>query len=156
MTEQGNIQSRTSNTNLITKAGQYTTGLPVASGTTESYSIIPASMEGSDLISETPKLVNLNASYVNMTRDAGSSATSILVNQPYGYIGQTYVQPINLIGGTGGTGGTGPPATTTYYKMRGYYVAGGVWETWVSTGSPGSPPSGHTLVDTVIVSKWTV
>ena len=38
------------------------------------------------------------------------------------------------------------------FKMRGWYVIGGVYEVWTSTGTPNlTPPSGHTLLDIVIV-----
>ena len=43
-----------------------------------------------------------------------------------------------------------------YYKMQGYYVAGATYETWVGIGSPNTnPPSGHTLINIVIVSVFT-
>ena len=43
----------------------------------------------------------------------------------------------------------------TYYKMRGYYVAGGVYETYTTIGAPSeTPPSGHTLTNVAIVSTW--
>lgn len=33
------------------------------------------------------------------------------------------------------------------YKNRGWYVAGGVEESWVTVGAPSTvPPSGHTLI----------
>ena len=32
------------------------------------------------------------------------------------------------------------------YKNYGYYVAGSIWETWISTGFPSTAnPTGHTL-----------
>lgn len=32
------------------------------------------------------------------------------------------------------------------YKNEGYYAAGTVWETWITSGEPQTvPPSGHTL-----------
>jgi len=40
-----------------------------------------------------------------------------------------------------------PPSTITYYKIRGFYVVGGVYETWVSSNPDSSPPSGHTLTN---------
>lgn len=44
----------------------------------------------------------------------------------------------------------------TYYKMQGYYVAGAVYETWVSTDAPSlTPPSGHSLINIAVVGKWT-
>lgn len=39
-----------------------------------------------------------------------------------------------------------PPAAVVRYKNDGYYVAGSVWESWVTNDNPSStPPSGHTL-----------
>ena len=147
MAERGNIQLRGYTTSLIGRAGQYITGLPPTSGTTEGAFPFSVTIEGCDLPSDLP--ITIAPQYISTVRDAPVDTSAPLVNQPYGYIGQGYVQPINIAGGGGAT-------TVTYYKMRGYYVAGSVWETWVSTGSPGSPPSGHTLIDTVIVSKWVV
>ena len=41
----------------------------------------------------------------------------------------------------------------TYYKMQGYFVSGTVYETWVSVDAPNfTPPSGHSLINIVIVS----
>jgi hypothetical protein len=38
-------------------------------------------------------------------------------------------------------------ATVYKYKNRGWYVAGGVEESWVTVGAPSTvPPSGHTLI----------
>jgi len=145
-TERGNIQLRGTKTLLVARAGQFATGLPPVSGTTESAFPFGMTIEGSDLPSDLPQIVA--PQYIAMTRDAPADIDSLMINQPYGYIGQTYVQPIE-IAGTGGGGGV-----SYYYKMRGYYVAGAVWETWVNLGSPGTPPSGHTLQDIVIVSKW--
>ena len=45
--------------------------------------------------------------------------------------------------------------TVTYYKMMGYYVSGSTYETYVVNGVPSPiPPSGHTLVDVIIISSW--
>ena len=53
-------------------------------------------------------------------------------------------------------GGAGSSATT-YYKMRGYYVIGSVYEVYVVTGSPSStPPSGHTLTNVAVIDTWTI
>ncbi len=44
---------------------------------------------------------------------------------------------------------------TQYFKMRGYYATGNVYETWTSANLPNlNPPSGHTLSDIVIVAVW--
>ena len=48
-----------------------------------------------------------------------------------------------------------PVFITNYYKMRGFYTIGGVYETWIVIGTPSLiPPSGHTLTNTVIVASW--
>jgi hypothetical protein len=40
------------------------------------------------------------------------------------------------------------PPIMPAYRMSGYYVAGLVWETWISYGYPNTtPPSGHSLVN---------
>ncbi|CAB4196547.1 hypothetical protein UFOVP1290_67 [uncultured Caudovirales phage] len=55
-----------------------------------------------------------------------------------------------------GSGGGGTP-TTTYYKMRGYYVAGLVYEVYVVADAPSStPPSGHILANVVVIDTWTI
>ena len=61
-----------------------------------------------------------------------------------------------LVPGVGGGGGGGRiPGVVHYYKMRGYYVAGAVFETWVAIGSPSStPPSGHTLQHVQVVGSF--
>jgi hypothetical protein len=47
--------------------------------------------------------------------------------------------------------------TNVYYKMRGYYGVGSVYETWVEINAPDTtPPSGHVLSNVVIVSSWSV
>ena len=52
---------------------------------------------------------------------------------------------------------SGATTSIKYYKMRGYYVAGLVYETWVSSISPNlTPPSGHSLTDIAIVAIWAV
>ncbi len=54
-------------------------------------------------------------------------------------------------------GGGGDIVTTTYYKMRGYYTIGSVYETYVVADSPSpTPPSGHILTDVVIIDTWIV
>ena len=46
----------------------------------------------------------------------------------------------------------GSSPQTTYYKMRGYYVAGSTYETYEVVNAPSlPPPSGHTLIDVTIV-----
>lgn len=41
---------------------------------------------------------------------------------------------------------SGGVSALTIYKNEGYYVAGSVWETWLTSDAPSiTPPSGHTL-----------
>ena len=43
-----------------------------------------------------------------------------------------------------------------YFQMRGWYVSGEIYETWVVSSIPSSnPPSGHTLIDIEIAATWT-
>lgn len=60
------------------------------------------------------------------------------------------VTDINTSPGSGGT------TVIVYYKVRGYYVVGAVYETYVTTTLPGTNPTGHALIDLVIVSTWRV
>lgn len=54
-----------------------------------------------------------------------------------------------------GTGGL-IESVTVYYKMQGYYVAGATYETWVGVNAPNNfPPSGHSLINIVVVSIFT-
>lgn len=51
----------------------------------------------------------------------------------------------------------GMASTTTYFKMRGYYTVGSVYETYIVTGSPSlTVPSGHVLTNIIVASTWTV
>lgn len=51
----------------------------------------------------------------------------------------------------------GSVSITVYYKMRGYYTIGGVYETYVVTGSPNlTPPSGHSLTNIAVVASWSI
>lgn len=43
-----------------------------------------------------------------------------------------------------------------FYKLRGYYVAGSMFETWVTKDPDAAPPSGHTLTNISIVDTWVV
>jgi len=45
-----------------------------------------------------------------------------------------------------------PLGVTATYKMRGFYVAGGVFETWVASDPALPPPSGHTLANRTVVA----
>jgi hypothetical protein len=54
-------------------------------------------------------------------------------------------------------GASGTVSSTIYYKMRGYYITGAVYEVYVVTGSPSStPPSGHTLTNVAVIDTWTI
>lgn len=48
-----------------------------------------------------------------------------------------------------------PAVIINYYKMRGFYSIGGVYETWVLTDAPSvTPPSGHVLNNVAIEAFW--
>lgn len=42
---------------------------------------------------------------------------------------------------------SGGVAPTKLYKNQGWYTAGGIYESWISSTPGGSPPSGHTLTN---------
>jgi hypothetical protein len=43
------------------------------------------------------------------------------------------------------------PVSPVRFKMRGYYVAGATYESFVVLGAPSNtPPSGHTLINVII------
>jgi hypothetical protein len=43
-----------------------------------------------------------------------------------------------------------------YFQMRGWYISGETYETWVVANVPSSiPPSGHILIDVEIAATWT-
>lgn len=77
----------------------------------------------------------------------GDSGNSSVTRSPPNFFSLT---EINSGGAGGGT------VVTTYYKVRGYYVVGAVYETYVTTTLPGTNPTGHALIDLVIVSTWRV
>lgn len=59
------------------------------------------------------------------------------------------------LGGSQSIPGSVP--STVYYKMRGYYTIGSVYETYIVTGSPSlTVPSGHVLTNIIVASTWTV
>lgn len=69
----------------------------------------------------------------------------------------------NSVGNTLFSPGLPTPAggggTTKYYKMVGFYVSGGVYESFVATGSPAAstctnPNTGHTLINTYVASFY--
>lgn len=83
------------------------------------------------------------------TQQAGGdlgTLTNVVRSSPY-FFSQT---DINSSPGSGGT------TVIVYYKVRGYYVVGAVYETYVTTTLPGTNPTGHALIDLVIVSTWRV
>lgn len=48
-----------------------------------------------------------------------------------------------------------PIVLVNYYKMRGFYAIGSVYETWIVTDVPSvTPPSGHTLNNVSIEAYW--
>lgn len=56
-----------------------------------------------------------------------------------------------------GTLVTSNSGATQYFMMRGYYVSGATYETWISTGTPNTtPPSGHTLTNITITATWII
>lgn len=54
-----------------------------------------------------------------------------------------------------------PSGATPYFQMVGFYTVGGVYESFVVTGTPASPTvinpnTGHTLVSTYVSSYWAI
>jgi len=144
MADRGNVSINVVTTPLVSRMG-LTTGLPT--GNTESAMDTSFYYESSDNYYEDN--IVLSSSSTTDVRPVSSSVSKLL---PIGFIGQNVPTLFNVEGGGGGG-----PTVTTYYKMRGYYVAGAVYETWVVTGDPSvTPPSGHTLTNVVIVSTWQV
>lgn len=85
-----------------------------------------------------------------ITADKGYSYSALYYPRESGGYSRNIYIPTQI-----GGGGGGGPSLINYYKMRGYYVAGSTYETYVVTGSPSTtPPSGHTLIDVAIVSEW--
>jgi hypothetical protein len=141
MAARGFLQRRGNTSDLIGRAGQFTSSLP--SGTQESAVFNAFKNEGHDGYAVTIPIFPLLG--LNQPRDAVGDKFSYQINQPYGFIGVNQPRSFNINGG----------GAVTYYKMRGYYVIGAVYETYVVSGSPSStPPSGHVLIDVAIVSTW--
>jgi len=97
-------------------------------------------------------------SIVDSDRDGGIDFSS---KQPAGGVSGTNTNINNSfpnyfafsdINSSGGSG----TIVTTYYKVRGYYVVGAVYEMYVTTTLPGTNPTGHTLIDLTVVSTWRV
>jgi len=145
MADSANMKIRVVTTPLVSRLGQVTTGLPT--NNTESAMDTSLYYESSDNFSDdnTTELPSPSST------DARPYKTSIARSFNVGFIGQNVPELFSIEGGGGG------PGVTTYYKMRGYYVAGAVYETWVVTEEPSvTPPSGHVLTNVVIVSTWQV
>lgn len=140
MANRGFFQRRGNTVDLIGRVGQTTSSLNA--GTQESAVFNNLRVEGHDGYTFRVPVFGLVG--LNMPRDAVADKSSYQINQPYGFIGVNQPRAFNVSGGA-----------TTYYKMRGYYVTGAVYETYTVTGSPSSsPPSGHTLIDVAIVATW--
>lgn len=139
MALRGFIQRRGDTTDLIGRTGQTTSGLP--GGSQENAVLNNFRSEGHDSESANVPVFGL---VILPNDDNFADRSSYQINQPYGFIGEVQPRAFNIVGGT-----------TTYYKMRGYYSVGSVYETYVVTGAPSStPPSGHVLTDVAIVATW--
>ena len=144
MADSANMQIRVVTTPLVSRLGQVTTGLPT--NNTESAMDTSLYYESSDNDSSSNDTLPTSSS-----TDARPYKTSITRSFNIGFIGQNVPELFAIEGGGGG------PGVTTYYKMRGYYATGAVYETWVVTEEPSvTPPSGHVLTNVVIVSTWQV
>ena len=106
--------------------------------------------------------INSGWAYLNQDWDGelpvtATAATSALQAPPP--IGTTPPLPPFLVGGQA------PPlaelmmpstGAIKYYQMRGWYVSGEIYETWVVANVPSStPPSGHILIKIEIAATWT-
>lgn len=145
MALRGFLQRRGDITDLVGRLGQTTSGLP--SGNQENSvfnNLRVGGHEGSAfIIPATPILLPSDDNFADRS--------SYQITQPFGFINVNQPRSFNVSGGGGGGG------ATTYYKMRGYFVSGAVYETYVVTGTPSStPPSGHTLIDVAIVATWQI
>lgn len=145
MAERGNVQRRGSSTNLIGRVGQTTTSLPT--GTSESYFNTFFTTHGTMNISEDTYYPTIQ--YISGICDDKISILTSPVTKIIGYIDQKVYEPFNLQAGGGGA--------INYYRMRGYYTLGSVYEYWVVSEEPSlTPPSGHSLTNIVIASTWQV
>lgn len=144
MANRGFFQRRGTTTDLIGRNGQQTTGLP--NGTQESSAFNMFKVEGHDGNSYPVPIASPLT--LIQPRDDIADKSSFQINQPFGFINVNQPRTFNISGGS---------SVTTYYKMRGYYAIGAVYETYVVSGAPSSnPPSGHTLTDVSIISIWQV
>jgi len=131
-------------TDIIGSLGQTTSSLP--SGTQENAVLNNFRADGHDGNSA----VISTAIPMLPSDDNFADRSSYQINQPFGFIGVNQPISFDVEGGGGGS-------VTTYYKMRGYYVVGSIYETYVVINNPNTPPpSGHTLIDIAIVSTWQV
>jgi hypothetical protein len=141
MALRGFLQKKGDITDLIGRTGQTTSGLP--SGSQESAVLNNLRIDGHNPDTFTVPVFGL---VLLPFEDPAADRSTYQINQPFGFIGDTLPRSFNISGGT-----------TTYYKMRGYYVSGSVYETYVVSGSPSAiPPSGHVLIDVAIVATWEV
>lgn len=146
MALRGFFQRKGDTTDLVGRIGQTTSGLP--SGTQENAVLNNIRIDGHNGNSFIVPVVGLIT--LNQPRDDVFDKSSYQINQPFGFIDINQPRSFNVIGSGGG-------GITTYYKMRGYYVTGSVYETYVVTGNPSeTPPSGHTLIDVSIVATWQI
>jgi len=84
---------------------------------------------------------------------------SFFMNAPYtnmaNYSSNDRGTTVDKFGGSQSISGS--TSSITYYKMRGFYTIGGVYETYIVSGSPSlSPPSGHSLTNIAVVAVWSV
>lgn len=141
MANRGFFQRRGDITDLIGRTGQTTSSLP--NGVQENAVLNNLRIDGHDRDSFAVSVFGL----VLLPSEDDSDRSTTQINQPFGFIGDTLPRSFNVAGG----------GTVTYYKMRGYYTVGAVYETYVVAGSPSAiPPSGHALIDIAIVATWEV
>jgi hypothetical protein len=139
MANRGFFQRRGDITDLVGRTGQSTSALPT--GNQENSVLNNLRIDGLNTDSFEVPVVGI---ILLPPSDNLSDRSSYQINQPYGFIGEVQPKAFNVVGGT-----------TTYYKMRGYYTIGSVYETYVVIGAPSStPPSGHVLTDVAIVATW--
>lgn len=139
MANRGFFQRRGDTTDLVGRIGQSTSGLPT--GNQENAVLNNLRVGGHDGSAFTVPVVGL---ILLPASDDLADRSSYQINQPFGFFGTNQPRSFSIVGGT-----------TTYYKMRGYYVAGSVYETYVVVGSPSAtPPSGHALIEVAIVATW--
>lgn len=113
---------------------------------------ISMQMYGNTLI--TPAGGTFGNTVGNQSYFSGPKFTAVYPNDRDGDQGSSVFLAKSVTIGTTPGGGT---TVTNYYKMRGYYVAGTVYEVYVVTGAPSSTaPSGHTLTNVTVVATWSI